>query len=187
MTDDRITEGPGQPVRDLPGDVPLPEGARDDGGLVTIPATVAIAQFTYKVAQDIREGRRVKAEELLAPAVLEAWTSAKGHHVRVRITNGTVHGVYVEGVEVDDPKRAAFSLEPTKKHSGMHTTEIRPPFLIPPGESQEIQVILKQLPPVRLGSEPFGTLAITVTVAGLAEKPKELKVGFAIRPGETPE
>jgi len=155
--------------------------------------TVAGAKHLYDIW---KEGRPpVKPSDPLGFAVSVCVTQSGQHTLTVFCQNFGVHGVYVDGISVSDPKDhpstanlipregtifekpghdASFPTGPTGGQS-------KPlPVLIPSGEKACFQIAFPVFAPNR-AKKPYGELTVRYTVLGVAADDLKKAVEFSVR------
>lgn len=161
---------------------------------VVLGPTVAGAKHMYDIW---KEGRPpVKPSDPLGYAVSDCVTQSGQHTLTILCQNFGVHGVYVDGISVSDPKAHASTanliphegtiLEKPKDGASYSTGaaggQSKPlPVLIPAGEKACFQIVFPVFGPDR-AKKPYGELTVKYTVLGVANKDLHNAVEFSVRP-----
>ncbi len=168
----------------------------------TSPATPSNFGFEILIGPGVTLGKaaydawtsgrpEVKVDDPLRIAVVESATANGAHALHVLLANLGAHTVYIDAVDVTDPKggivRSAQLLAARDTVLGPpfgHADAVPPkplPARIPSGSRALLEIAVAQLPAERLSNKPFGTLRIAFTVLGVAQKGLGSSVEFAVR------
>ncbi len=163
---------------------------KDFGAEILIGPGVTLGKAIYDALATGRPA--VKPDDPLRFAVMESATAGTVHTLRMLVSNLGAHGVYVDRLEITDPKgRSAAAtviespdtiLSPSMSFGGGHSTPLAVPFLLGSGKRALLEVSASPSWSAGPKAKRYGTIRVHFTVLGVAADDLKADVDFAVRP-----